>query len=266
MRVLVIGDIHGNCKGLLDVLDACGYDKEYDQLICVGDYVDGWSESFEVVDFLIDLALQAIHKPIFLRGNHDVWCEEYLHGQVKNLWLTQGGQATLKSYQENNEHLDMTSHKKFFRGLHNYYVDKENRGFVHGGFVSKRGIGHDPYQSNYYWDRDMWSLAVMLHGREHEATGVSSATRFRKHKEVYIGHTSTLNWKCKPHLPEYNNDNQIAKNGDITVPMNRCNVWNMDTGGGFKGKLSIMDIDTKQVWQADYTKKLYPGEMGHYKK
>ena len=33
--------------------------------------------------------------------------------------------------------------------------------------------------------------------------------------------------------------------------MQRCNVWNLDTGAGYGYKLTIMDIDTKQYWQSD---------------
>lgn len=44
--------------------------------------------------------------------------------------------------------------------------------------------------------------------------------------------------------------------------MNRCNVWNLDTGSGFSGKLTIMDIDTKEFWQSDFVRELYPNENG----
>lgn len=47
--------------------------------------------------------------------------------------------------------------------------------------------------------------------------------------------------------------------------MNACNVWNIDTGAGFYGNLSAMDIDTKQYWQADSVLQLYPGEKGRNK-
>jgi len=262
MRKLVIGDIHGNCKGLLDVLDACAYDKEYDQLICLGDYVDGWSESFEVVDFLIDLEGQAIHKPIFIRGNHDVWCEEFLNGQHSRHWLTQGGAATLESYLRNQKDDDVDRHRKFFRGLHDYYIDDENRAFIHGGFTSRKGVGHEPYRTNYYWDRDFWNLATILHRTKDKPIN-GHANRNERHKEIFLGHTATTGWNCKPHYPEYNDPNQPTKNGPITVPMNRLNVWNLDTGGGWGGKLTVMDVDSKQYWQADYSKNYYPGENGH---
>jgi len=88
---------------------------------------------------------------------------------------------------------------------------------------------------------------------------VLSGKSIKSHKELYIGHTATETIKCKAHFPE-------AKlqeiNKPIVVPMNRQNVWNMDTGGGWGGKLSIMDIDTKQFWQSDFVHKLYPEEIG----
>ena len=52
IRILVCGDIHGGLKPLLDVLEKSGYDKEYDKLIFLGDYVDGWSESSEVIEYI----------------------------------------------------------------------------------------------------------------------------------------------------------------------------------------------------------------------
>ena len=263
-RTLCIGDIHGGYKSLLQVLERSNFDNSKDQLICLGDYVDGWSQSAEVVQHLINLQKESNNRHIYIRGNHDEWCNDWFKTGVRhNVWYMQGGKSTIESYVKTG-YLSEDSHREFFRNLHNYYIDEQNRGFVHGGFVSRKGLGHDPYQSDYYWDRDMWQLALLQHDRVHEAEPVvmQKMRRFDKHKEVYIGHTSTANWNCKPHYPEFNNPLQPSKNGPIFVPMNRCNVWNMDTGGGFKGKLSVMDIDTKEVWQSDFLNELYPNEHG----
>jgi serine/threonine protein phosphatase 1 len=61
--------------------------------------------------------------------------------------------------------------------------------------------------------------------------------------EIYIGHTPTLNYK-------------------ITTPMHKANVWNIDTGAAFTGKLSILNIETKEFWQSDPVMNLYPNENG----
>jgi len=63
------------------------------------------------------------------------------------------------------------------------------------------------------------------------------------YSEVFIGHTSTQFWKCDE-------------------PMNAANIWNLDTGGGWFGKVSIMDIDTKEFWQSDKGNELYPEFKG----
>lgn len=256
-RTLTVGDIHGGLKGLKQALSRANL-KLGDKLMFLGDYVDGWSESSEVVHYLLELS--ALHECIFIRGNHDKWCEDWLlKGQAPINWVNQGGQSTIDSYVRTGYVAD-SSHKQFFRDLRNYYIDDENRGFVHGGFISRKGLGHEAYESDYYWDRDMWQLAMLLHSREEE--GSNKSLRFRKHKEVFIGHTSTLNWICKPHYPEFHNPRQSPLNGPINIPMNRCNVWNLDTGGGFKGKITVMDIDTKEFWQSDLMNTLYIGENG----
>ena len=74
-RTFVIGDIHGGLKALLQVLNKLEV-KEEDSLIFVGDYVDGWSEAAQVIQFLIELSEKV--NCIFIKGNHDVWCENWL--------------------------------------------------------------------------------------------------------------------------------------------------------------------------------------------
>jgi serine/threonine protein phosphatase 1 len=70
--------------------------------------------------------------------------------------------------------------------------------------------------------------------------------RLKLFTAIYIGHTPTL---------YYNK----------TTPMHACNVWNMDTGAAFTGKLSIMDVDSQALWQSDPVCGLYPGEAGRNK-
>ena len=43
-----------------------------------------------------------------------------------------------------------------------------------------------------------------------------------------------------------------------TIPIQGCNVWNVDTGAAFTGPLTILDADTKQYWQSDPVQTLYP--------
>jgi serine/threonine protein phosphatase 1 len=70
-RTLVFGDIHGGLKALLQLLERIDH-AENDRFIFLGDYVDGWSESKQLIDFLIDLSQK--RECIFIKGNHDAWC------------------------------------------------------------------------------------------------------------------------------------------------------------------------------------------------
>ena len=96
MRTLVIGDIHGALRALVQVLERADIQAD-DYLIFLGDYADGWSETPEVMDFLI--GYQKKQRCLFLRGNHDALCREFLLGkEMDTLWRLHGGKATEKVY------------------------------------------------------------------------------------------------------------------------------------------------------------------------
>jgi serine/threonine protein phosphatase 1 len=61
-KTYVIGDIHGALKALKQVIDRCNPTMG-SRLIFLGDYVDGWSESSEVIQYLLEL--DAIYDCIF---------------------------------------------------------------------------------------------------------------------------------------------------------------------------------------------------------
>ena len=61
MRTFAIGDIHGGLKALIQLLNKLEI-KQEDKLIFLGDYVDGWSESAQVIQFLIELSEKIKHQ------------------------------------------------------------------------------------------------------------------------------------------------------------------------------------------------------------
>ena len=75
MRTIVFGDIHGGFRALQQLFEKIDIRKE-DHLIFLGDYVDGWSESFETMDFLLELLKD--QSCFMLKGNHDYYLEQYL--------------------------------------------------------------------------------------------------------------------------------------------------------------------------------------------
>lgn len=242
MRTLVIGDIHGALKSLEQVLNRARYNPDEDKLVFLGDYVDGWGESAELIEFLITLK-ETNDNIVFVRGNHDNWCQDWLnYGDTPYMWTTQGGQATLDSYVRTG-HLVEKEHKDFFNELVDYYIDDNNNIFIHGGWAyiendfpasAMWSVNAGREAKECHWDRSLLAGAIKAHTLK--AT-FQATVQFNK---VFLGHTST-----QSHLPE--------KYG---------NLWIVDSGCGWRGKLTIMDIDTEEYWQSDYSKDLYPNEKG----
>ena len=158
-RVLVIGDIHSGLRGLEQVLQKAEVTPK-DTLIFLGDYVDGWSTAVETIDFL--LTLKKTHNCIFIRGNHDELCYDWLKEKKDNpIWFQHGGEATMKSYEKVSAET-ITEHLGFYENLKNYHLDSENRLFLHAGFTNLKGVEHEYFTKTFYWDRTLWELALSL--------------------------------------------------------------------------------------------------------
>ncbi|WP_298892705.1 metallophosphoesterase family protein [uncultured Psychroserpens sp.] len=242
MRTLAIGDIHGGLQALIQLLDRAKVTKD-DALIFVGDYVDGWSESAQVIEYLIGLS--KTNNCIFIKGNHDVWCEDWLRtGYGESVWLIHGGEETVESYQNFSEE-DKRRHLDFFESMPLYHIDDQNKLFIHAGFTSKEGVTQEIDQENFYFDRTLLEMALTMEKRVIQSPQ-SYPYRLKNYKEIYIGHTPTI---------RFNSD----------LPINALNLWNVDTGAAFTGKLSAIDINTKAIFQSDALPDLYPNELGRNK-
>lgn len=241
-RTLVIGDIHGGLRALHQVLERAAV-KPYDTLIFLGDYVDGWSQSPEVIELLLDL--QQRQNCIFIRGNHDGLLHDWLLGKTENFdestWFKHGGQATIQAYKNIPENR-RKRHIDFLENLQDYYLDAQNRLFIHAGFTNMNGIQYEYFPKLFYWDRTLWETALAL-DKTIEKTSPLYPKRFTLYHEIFIGHTP------------------VTRIGQ-TIPANRANIWNIDTGAAFKGPLTIMDVATKQYWQSELLSELYPDEKG----
>jgi serine/threonine protein phosphatase 1 len=238
-RTFVIGDIHGALKALKQVIAAIDLQPE-DRVIFLGDYVDGWSQSAQVINYLIGLNRK--HDCLFIKGNHDIWCEDWLREQKTDpTWLFHGGRATIQSYRAYSRE-QKEKHLFFFERMTHYHVDEEQRLFIHAGFSSMRGPAMEHYTGTYSWDRTLWEMALALDDRI-EKSSLFYPKRLSLFKEIYIGHTPTTNY-------------------DVTVPMQAANVWNIDTGAAFYGRVSALNIETKEFLQSDIVQQLYPKEKG----
>ncbi len=240
MRHWVIGDIHGGYLALKQCLEKSNFDYENDELICLGDVADGWPQVKECYDELLK-----IKHLIFILGNHDQWLLFWAQGDHPgDVWTSQGGWNTQRSYDfipslVPKEHIELILEKSKI-----WYIDDDNRLFVHGGINWEIPIEKQRVDV-CLWDRSLVQTA-------HKYT-IRKNTRHKmtEFKEVYVGHTTTSFF--------------TGKLGTEQVPLNFFEVWLMDTGGGWEGRLTIMDIDTKEYFQSDPVCSLYPGEKGRNK-
>jgi serine/threonine protein phosphatase 1 len=239
MRTLVIGDIHGGLHALHQIMERAKVTTK-DTLIFLGDYVDGWSQSPQVIDYLIDLGTK--NNCIFIRGNHDELLLHWLNDSKDNLlWYKHGGEATVLAYEKTNT-ATKQRHIEFLQKLEDYYLDEQNRLFIHAGFTNMNGIDFEYFPKLFYWDRTLWETALSL-DKNLKPGDLLYPKRFTLYAEIYIGHTPV---------------SRINQ----TIPVKRACVWNIDTGAAFLGPLTIMDVDSKEFWQSEPLPTLYPNEKG----
>lgn len=239
MRTLVIGDIHGGLRALHQVIERAKVTPE-DTLIFLGDYVDGWSQSPQVINYLIEL--KSTNNCVFIRGNHDELLLHWLKDNKDNeLWYQHGGEATVLAY-ENVDKTIIQLHINFLISLDDYYLDEKNRLFVHAGFTNMNGIKYEYFPKLFYWDRTLWETALSL-DPSIKPNDLLYPKRLTLYDEIYIGHTPVT---------------RINQ----TVPVQKACVWNVDTGAAFKGPLTILDVDTKEYWQSEPLCNLYFDEKG----
>lgn len=239
MRTYAIGDIHGGLKALEQLLNRIPIAAE-DTLVFLGDYVDGWSDAANTVEYLIEFSQK--HHCIFIRGNHDYLLSQHLKVHSNNpLWLASGGEMTKANYSDKSAAYK-TRHIEFLDQLVNYWIDKDNRLFIHAGFTNPHGPEHEYYPNMVYWDRTLWETACGL-----DPNMPQDHPRYPKRltlfKEVYLGHTP------------------VTKIGESEV-VNCANVWNIDTAAAYKGPLTAIDVATKTIYQSDPVWQLYPDESG----
>ncbi|MDT0642005.1 metallophosphoesterase family protein [Zunongwangia sp. F363] len=238
-RTIAIGDIHGGLKALIQLLQRIDITPE-DRLIFLGDYVDGWSDSANVVSYLIQLAKQ--NTCIFIRGNHDDLVHSWLKtGEMNEKWLQHGGQSSIDAYR-NFSAEEIQLHIGFFQQMLNYYIDNENRLFVHAGFSNQHGPESEYHDTGYYWDRTLWETVLALDPKM-KKTNKFYPKRLQLFEEIFIGHTPVTRI-------------------DESRPFHKAGVWNVDTGAAFKGHLSAIEVNSKEIWQSDPVHLLYEKEKG----
>jgi serine/threonine protein phosphatase 1 len=224
MKTFAVGDIHGAYKSLVQCLGRSKFDYNNDHLIVMGDVVDGYPDVRQCFDELLKIK----HCDLVI-GNHDVWALNWaLRGDKPEIWITQGGIQTMASY---NGGPMPQAHVDFLRNAQLWF-ELGDQLFVHGGFNPDAKLQKQTAEF-LTWDRSLLTMAW----RRHHA---NPDHRFGSYRDIFIGHTTTETYKT-------------------LEPIHVCNVWNIDTGAGWAGKLTIIDVETKEYWQSDLSSELYGG-------
>jgi serine/threonine protein phosphatase 1 len=170
MKTFVVGDIHGRCAQLLNLLDMLPRDPKTDTLVFLGDLIDRGADAPGCVDHILKLSREHPERVICLRGNHEQMLLDF-HDGLSNIWLTPvtGGERTFEQYTGRPVRVDSEAdleemrnafahsfppeHLEFMRRLPYYYEDKHAI-YVHAGLDE----GKHPRESSplsLLWMRDM---------------------------------------------------------------------------------------------------------------
>jgi serine/threonine protein phosphatase 1 len=154
-----------------------------------------------------------------------------LTGKEEIAWLAQGGESTMESYSAGLP----VDHIKLLKEAHPYFL-LDNKLFVHAGIDRQRKIEHQDLDI-FLWDRSLTVTALDFYKKKINVN-------LTEYDEVYVGHTP------------------IA----FSEPLFSCGVWMMDTGAGWSGVLSMMEVFTKEVFASDNVPAIYPGVKGRQPK
>ncbi len=211
-KIFAIGDIHGCFDKLQRLILEIKADPVNDTLVFIGDYIDRADGGRDVVDYILKLK-KTFQNVICLRGNHESMLLRFLDGVEDDIYLANGGFATLKAYGISRSDAPKVrkkkippDHLKFFKTLLPYY-ETDQFIFVHAGLIPGRELNE---QSLYdmQWIRQ---------------TFIDSDDDFGK--RVVFGHT---------HFSE---------------PLVEDNKIGIDTGAVYGGMLTCVELPALKFYQ-----------------
>lgn len=183
---VAISDIHGHYVELMNLyhtlVNKHDLRPERDQIIFLGDYVDGGYRTSDVINQLMEWQERYPHWR-FLYGNHEdllLQAQGTQHfSNVFELWWKQGGRATAFSYIPEEEFTKYDSrhatsfipkeHIEWMKSLPRYYEDQDYI-FVHAGInptIWKRNPGMENQQEfDLMWIRDPFIQSTRDFGKK----------------------------------------------------------------------------------------------------
>lgn len=224
-RVFVLGDLHSNYKGLIQLLERVNFKVKEDTLYFIGDLFDGnGKDSYNCLQQILQ-----IENLYPCMGNHDLWVRYWLNtNKINKTWMKSGGQATLENLLQKDDSKDLL--KQYFSKV-NYWYNYRDFFICHAGFDTRKSVTNQK-EINFAINRTLFQKAIANNNKKLKFNFNNMDFQFEK---VILGHTPTIS-----HKPEF-----------------ISNVINIDTGSANGGKLTLMDLNSLEYYQSDYTKKLY---------
>ena len=181
-RIFFIGDIHGCSKTFRKLVTERIGIRKTDLLYCVGDYIDRGNDSKGVVDFILELRKKNF-QIYTLRGNHEQMLLDSGSGYYSfSLWLMNGGDRTLESFNINSIDELKPVYADFFRGTE-YFIEEKDFIAVHAGLNFNID---DPLSDlhSMLWIRDFdvdrlyLKDKILIHGHTPLDTDIIKSQRF----------------------------------------------------------------------------------------
>ena len=228
-RVWVIGDVHGHCDALENLIAEINPNPG-DRIVLMGDLIDRGPDSCRVVQIGKERA-----DTFAIRGNHEDWALNGFSADKKtwesvNDWYIAGGKQCLESYQNAEGEL---IHENWIRDLHwmdslPHYLLLDNWVLVHAGL--QPGVPLEAQKPRQLlWVRDQF----------HDATDPIDPKR-----AVVFGHSITHQY-----LGQKIGEIAVSKN---TLEDGRPLWFGIETGSSDSdsGWLTAMDLGTGELVQA----------------
>ncbi|MBQ0818652.1 MAG: serine/threonine protein phosphatase [Methyloceanibacter sp.] len=168
-------DIHGRYDLLLRALELieerAGGEKA--PVVFLGDYIDRGPQSCEVVELL----MRGPPEWICLKGNHEaMMVDAFLPGHDRDLWISNGGKATLQSFFRHNRTLVQGTHLSWLYSLPLFHED-QHRIYIHAGIPNRDVPLEDQGEEALLWYRYSqnsdrgWNGKHVVHGHTPRTNG-----------------------------------------------------------------------------------------------
>ncbi|MGM0369824.1 MAG: metallophosphoesterase family protein [Bacillota bacterium] len=185
-NLYVISDIHAHCELLQGIIDEINLTKD-DLLIIAGDSCDRGPETAEVYEEIIALKEEG-YNLIHLLGNHEqMFFNAVVFGIDHSLWMRNGGQLTLDSYQGRKELQE--KHLDFIEAMP-MVVETDDYLIVHAGLDPNKPISEQEIEDL------LWSRSQFLRSDLEVNKTIVFGHTITKTSRIYFYSNNTIGIDC----------------------------------------------------------------------